>query len=311
MDICLGNRTAETVRIYFEKAQNPAIRAVLPQKAKTVEEALQDYEETLLPGAASFGRTILVDGQYIGDIWIYCIDLNDEPNAMLSFCIFEEDWWNKGVGTEAAAMFLKEACARYGLKSIGAFTYADNAASIRVLEKNGFVLMEEFVEDGRTSRYYPLDIVKSFFDSLISDFSDPLFQNAFKHYFSELGITVNDWGGLFREISEEGGNEAYIRSASDGSIVGFIMFKPIRFTSWFFEETCGFIREFWIAEAYRHTGHGSELLTKAEDRLKEQEIFTSILTTDTAEEFYLQRGYQKAPGCKAKNGDPAFVKRLR
>jgi len=156
MTITLGNRTEETVRIYFEKSQNPKIRAVLPQKAKTVEEALQDYEGTLLPGAASFGRTVLADGVYVGDIWCYCIDPLDEPNAMLSFCIFDEGLWNQGVATEAVGLFLKEACAKYGLKTVGAFTYADNKASARVLEKNGFALVEEFEEEGRLSQYYEI-----------------------------------------------------------------------------------------------------------------------------------------------------------
>lgn len=40
MSIELRTRSAETVSIYFEKANTPAIRAVLPQKAKTLEEAL-------------------------------------------------------------------------------------------------------------------------------------------------------------------------------------------------------------------------------------------------------------------------------
>ena len=32
-------------------------------------------------------------------------------------------------------------------------------------------------------------------------------------------------------------------------------------------------------------------------------MYTSILTTDTAEPFYLKHGYRKAAGCKAKNED--------
>ncbi len=65
-EIVLGERTEETVRIYFEKAKQPVIKAMLPQKAQTVEEALEDYKETLLPSATSFGRTIVVDGKYVG-----------------------------------------------------------------------------------------------------------------------------------------------------------------------------------------------------------------------------------------------------
>ena len=154
MDIYLGHRTAETVRIYFEKANQSVIKAVLPQKAQTVEEALADYRETLLPNASSYGRTIVANGNYIGDIWCYCIDVNEEPNAMLSYCIFEKAYWSQGIATEAVAMFLKEVQAKYALSTIGAFTFSDNFASIRVLEKNGFAELEELLEDGRESRYF-------------------------------------------------------------------------------------------------------------------------------------------------------------
>lgn len=154
MEICLGTRTEETVRIYFERAQDPFIKAVLPQKAQTVEEALRDYEESLRPGASSFGRTILADGVYIGDIWCYGMDPEEEPNAMLSCCIFEERFRNHGIAAEAAKLFLREIRERFGLKTLGAFVYSENAASIRLLEKLGFRLEEEFVEDGRASKYF-------------------------------------------------------------------------------------------------------------------------------------------------------------
>ena len=154
MDIYLGNRTAETVRIYFEKANQPEIKAVLPQKAQTVEEALADYRETLLPNANSYGKTIIANGNYIGDIWCYCIDTNEEPNAMISYCIFQKAYQSQGIATKAVAIFLKEIQAIYALNTIGAFTFSDNLASVRVLEKNGFSETEEFSEDGRDSKYF-------------------------------------------------------------------------------------------------------------------------------------------------------------
>ena len=153
MVISLGERTAETVRIYFEKANRPEIKKVLPQKAKTMEEALADYEKTLLPGATSFGQTILADGRYVGDIWCYCIDMEDEPNCMVSFCVFELESWSKGIATAALKLFIEAIRAKYGVKTIGAFTYANNLASISVLEKNGFSVMEEFEENGVLSKY--------------------------------------------------------------------------------------------------------------------------------------------------------------
>ena len=153
MVITLGERTAETVRIFFEKANRPEIKKVLPQKAKTVEEALADYEKTRLPGATSFGQTILADGRYVGDVWCYCINMDDEPNCMVSFCVFELESWSKGIATAALKLFIEAIRAKYGVKTIGAFTYANNLASISVLEKNGFSVMEEFEENGVLSKY--------------------------------------------------------------------------------------------------------------------------------------------------------------
>ena len=157
MEIQLKERTQETVAIYFEKAQNPKIKKSLPQKAQSLEEAVNDYKKTLLPGATSYGKTIWVDEIYVGDIWCYCIDLEEEPNAMLSYCIFEESFWNKGIATSAVEIFLQEILIKYQLTSIGAFTYASNIPSIRVLEKNQFLTREEFIEDGLASVYLQYD----------------------------------------------------------------------------------------------------------------------------------------------------------
>ena len=147
-------------------------------------------------------------------------------------------------------------------------------------------------------------------DILITDFTDSMFCTAFKTYFSELGIEVNDWDGVFSEMNDEGDNEAFIRMTESGEVIGFIQCKPISFTSYFFEETILFIREFWVSEKYRNLGHGKELLNLAETHFKKKGIFTSILTTDTAEAFYIKNGYRRAPACKAKNQDDVFIKRF-
>lgn len=155
---------------------------------------------------------------------------------------------------------------------------------------------------------------ENYSDALISDFADPVFQAAFRQYFAEIGIDVKDWDGLFREMNE--GNEgeknaAYVRMTADGGVIGFILFIPIRFASWFFQETCGFIREFWVAEKFRCGGHGSRLLALTEQYFLEHGIYTSVLTTDTAERFYERHGYVIERGCRAKNKDLVFTKRLK
>ena len=118
---------------------------------------MADYERTLLPNAGSFGQTICVDGQYVGDVWCYCIDMENEPNCMVGFCIFEPDFWSKGIATIAVNMFIKNICAKYSFKTIGAFTFSNNNASMKVLKKNGFSVIEEFEEDGVLSKYLQLE----------------------------------------------------------------------------------------------------------------------------------------------------------
>ena len=119
-----------------------------------MEEALEDYQQTLLPGAASYGRTIWLDQTYVGDIWCYGIHLEEEPDAMISYCVFEEAFWRKGIATEAVTIFLQEISEKFQLETVGAFTFLNNVASIRVLEKNGFERKEVFEEEGRMSAYF-------------------------------------------------------------------------------------------------------------------------------------------------------------
>jgi len=154
----LRGRTREHVRIYYERTRDEEIQKMCPQRAQSVEEALNDYEKSLRPDAASFGRTVYADGRYIGDVWCFAIHEESEPDAMLGYCLFEKELWGGGAATEAVGLFLREIAERFELKSVGAFTFMENRGSVRVLEKNGFALKESFFEDGAESGYYQLDM---------------------------------------------------------------------------------------------------------------------------------------------------------
>ncbi len=148
-------------------------------------------------------------------------------------------------------------------------------------------------------------------DVLINDFTNPDFRTMFKRYFDEMNVNVRDWDALFSEMNDEKHNLAYIRFNEDGVPVGFIQFTVMPFASWFFEFDTGFIREFWIDGKYRGQGHGSMLLRHAEEYFIGKGVCKSILTTDTAESFYIRRGYKKDIDIRAKNNDMVFVKNLR
>lgn len=151
--IRLQPRTAEHVRIYWERTQDDEIRSMFPMAGASLEQALELFEQSNLPGASSYGRIICADGHYIGDIWCYCIDEKEEKTAMLSILIFDKAFWHKGIGQRAIGLFLQEMFTKYQLETIGAFTFADNVSSVHALEKSGFEKLEEFSEDGRASVY--------------------------------------------------------------------------------------------------------------------------------------------------------------
>ena len=77
-------------------------------------------------------QTILVDGQVAGSVSSYMGDVGLEITYWLG-----RDFWGRGIATTALAEFLTRHQMQRPLYARAA---ADNAASIRVLEKCGFVL---------------------------------------------------------------------------------------------------------------------------------------------------------------------------
>ena len=126
---------------------------------------------------------------------------------------------------------------------------------------------------------------------------------------AEVVRLLND--ALFKEIDADGDTKAYIRTDGNGEVIGFIQFRPETFRSRFFEETCGFIREFWVDRECRRLGHGSELLLLTEAYFAKQGITTCVLTVGDGARFYERRGYKKSPSLKAKNDLDVYVKRLK
>lgn len=241
-------------------------------------------------------------------------DRDDEPACCdLQQFMIDRRFQNKGYGTEALRLMLsllsKES--RYG--QVKVCVNKNDIAALCMYKKAGFEdtrSIDESIPDCRNLMYHFQKDKHLYSNFMISDFSDSLFQTAFKQYFSELGCHIRDWNRLFKEMNDDGDNAAFIRTTVDGKIIGFIQFKPIKFSSWFFEETCGFIREFWIAEEFRNKNHGTALLHLTENHFIKNEIYTSILTTDTAVRFYEKHGYIKSFGCKAKNQYEVLIKHL-
>lgn len=149
-------------------------------------------------------------------------------------------------------------------------------------------------------------------DTWMTDFSDAALQTAFRTYYGELGVRVTNWEGLFAEMSA-GEDAILVRRSETGEVMGFLMcVASDAVTAWrgFFSTRLGCIEEFWIASAYRSQGHGSALLKLAEERLAEQGCSYTILTTDTAPDFYCRHDYMLQKGICAKNKADVYLKPL-
>ncbi len=242
-------------------------------------------------------------------------DMDEEPSCYdLQQFMIDQRFQNKGYGTEALQLILSVLSKERKYGQVEVCVNKSDAAALYMYKKIGFVdngYIDESAPNCCNLIYNFNKDIPLHSDIMISDFSNSLFQTAFKQYFSELGYKIRDWNGLFKEMNDDGDNIAFVRTSMDGKIIGFIQFKPVKFSSWFFEETCGFVREFWVAEEFRNKSHGTALISLVEKYFIDNGIYTSILTTDTAARFYKRHGYVKALGCKAKNQDEVFIKRLK
>lgn len=91
-------------------------------------------------------RAIVVDGKTVGSIGIFVKDDVYEKSGELGYWLAEE-YWGKGIMTEAVKKICNEAIDRFDIIRIYAEPFAHNVGSRRVLEKAGFTC-EGIMRDG-------------------------------------------------------------------------------------------------------------------------------------------------------------------
>lgn len=152
-------------------------------------------------------------------------------------------------------------------------------------------------------------LISEFVETPLTDFSRPAFRQAFERYFAELEVSVDDWEAVYREMAAAGA-QALLLSSSEGSVAAFLLYAALPFSSSFFEGNAAFVQEFWVEPSLRRQGLGRRLLHSAEKLFTAQGLNLVLLTSDTAENFYLHCGYHRAAGIRAKNGCPVFLRCL-
>jgi RimJ/RimL family protein N-acetyltransferase len=103
------------------------------------EEHARQFIEAMLQSARPTGWAIDVDGAAVGGIGLQMQDDVERVSAEIGYWLGER-FWGRGIATEAVRSVTAHAFQEFDLTRIFALPFADNPASIRVLEKAGYVL---------------------------------------------------------------------------------------------------------------------------------------------------------------------------
>lgn len=132
----LRDVTDADLDVFFENMSDPVARrmAAFTSKDLPVREAFDARWRRMLADASIVARTIEVEGRVAGSV----LSFEQSGEREVTYWIAREHW-GRGVATAALAQFIRECTTRplFGRAA------RDNAASIRVLEKCGFVLDRE------------------------------------------------------------------------------------------------------------------------------------------------------------------------
>ena len=110
------------------------------------------------PPTVLYNRCIIADGQVAGSIGLTFGSDILSHSAEIGYWI-GKDFWSRGIATEAVRRICRTGFHSLGLHRITATVFAGNDASVKVLEKNGF-LMEGIERDGGIKYGEYIDLIK-------------------------------------------------------------------------------------------------------------------------------------------------------
>ena len=148
----------DDLEAYCTMEQDPAVRRYVGGRPRTREEAEHKFKSSLKPitnRLAIWATVFKPKGVYVGRCGIYPHFNRDggiiDGEASLGLYIATE-YWGRGFATEAGQAFIKFGFDELKLNRIVTMVQVGNDASVRVLEKLGFILTE--TEIGLRSFYH-------------------------------------------------------------------------------------------------------------------------------------------------------------
>jgi [ribosomal protein S5]-alanine N-acetyltransferase len=139
----------------FSMDANPIVHKYLWQKPSThIDESLQIIDYLLKQynenGIGRYATILKETGEFIG--WTGVKYINDHvENGQTNFYDYgyrlNEPFWNKGYATEATKFWLDHGFNTLKIKTMNAYTHAENGASNHILGKAGFQEMETYYNE--------------------------------------------------------------------------------------------------------------------------------------------------------------------
>jgi RimJ/RimL family protein N-acetyltransferase len=130
LSIHLRNVMADDLPALFEHQLDPVANQMAMVTPRSLP-AFQEHWAKILNNLQNIPQAILMDGMLVG--YISCFPIGGQPHV--GYWIAREHW-GRGIATKALALLL----ARVRTRPLYACAARTNAASIRVLTRNGFVI---------------------------------------------------------------------------------------------------------------------------------------------------------------------------
>lgn len=148
--ISLQEQTAAHVPIFFHHCQDEEVSKGMYHLPTTIQEAMYAYHQQQRE-CTQYRKVIYIDDVYVGDIWCH---VNSKRQVLLSCCVFAKVFWGKGIGKQAMTLFLQDVKNHLDVQTAGAYLYANNIGSMRMLEQLNFTRKKIFIEKEQRCYYY-------------------------------------------------------------------------------------------------------------------------------------------------------------
>ncbi len=125
----------------------------VPENPESVRSFLRNYSDYEKYGFGRWGCVFKENKELIGFNGLKFFPETKEVDLGYRFI---KDYWGRGLATESSQAVVTYGFEKLGLKKIIAFVMPENKASIRVLQKTGFVFDEKMLEQGEELLKYHL-----------------------------------------------------------------------------------------------------------------------------------------------------------